>query len=121
MKHATRQNSCKRLKNATAVKWFLLALLCLGLSPAGLPSGGPVAALAQSQEMIEPFEAAGPIDKIVDNTMVIGDRTFRMSDVIRFYTTFTKEEEASFTNFSVGTQVGFTVNQFGEIDEMWLE
>ena len=120
MIHASGQNSCRRLTKTIGLKILLLVLICLGLNLTGWPPGGPVPALAQSQEMIEPYEAAGPIDKIVNETIIIGDRTYRMSDVIQFYYSFIKAEEAPASRFSVGTQVGFTVNQFGEIEAMWL-
>jgi hypothetical protein len=130
MENAIRKTAYRRFKKALAVKTLLPVLIGLALTLTGLPwlqhdsgwttTGG--AHPASAQALVEPFEGSGPIEAINENgNILIGDSPFKLADVVRFYKNFTKEEEISPTWFTVGKKVGFTVNQFGEIYEMWME
>lgn len=133
MKIKSMKTSARRLVKTGTLKFFLMVAIGLGLSLTGWPTihegtvlslGGPQSAYGQEQqELIEPYEDSGPIEGIGADgeLMTIGDKFYRLSDVARYYRNFTKNEEVSHTLFILGQQVGFTVNQFNEIEEMWLE
>ena len=132
MKNKSMKSFARRLIKTGTLKFFIMVAIGLGLSLTGLPTiqenavlsfGGPQPAYGQeNQEMIEPYEDSGPIEEIgAEGVLTIGDRFYRLSDVARYYRNFTKEEEVSHTLFIVGQKVGFTVNQFNEIEEIWLE
>ena len=120
----------KKIKGATAVKAVVAALICLGLTLADIhPINSGTAVVFSgpqpvwAQELVEPVLYSDLyIDRIgKNNRVVIGDHLFRLSDVIRFYKDDSRREEISPTWFTVGTKVGFMVNEFGEIGEIWLD
>jgi hypothetical protein len=120
----------KKFKGSITVKAVMAALICLGLTLADIHpmnSGSTVVFSgpqpAWAQELVEPVVYYDlSIDRIgTNNRVVIGDHLFRLSDVIRFYKDDSKKEEISPSWFTVGTKVGFTINEFGEIGEIWLD
>ena len=129
MQYTSTQHQVIRLTRSIVTRIVLAALVGLGLLLSDIhPFAGRTAFIlggpqpAYAQELRERVERDGPIERIGQNgRVIIGDHIYQLSDVVRFYKDFTKDREISPTRFTLGTNVGFAINEFGEIDEMWLE
>lgn len=72
-------------------------------------------------ENIEPFESSGVIDAYRGDTIVINDTVYTVSGLVRFYTDFRQEDQASKYGFKTGVKIGFWVNAQKEVEAMWLQ
>ncbi|MGB5421743.1 MAG: hypothetical protein WBN03_06275 [Desulfobacterales bacterium] len=99
---------------------ILLVCLCL-LTPGllGEPHIGQPNLWAA--ENIEPFESSGVIDAYRGDTIVINDTVYAVSGLVRFYTDFRQEDQASKYGFKAGVKIGFWVNAQKEVEAMWLQ
>jgi hypothetical protein len=89
------------------MRYLIIGLALLILLPAAF-------GMAQSNQ------AAVQIDSITDQgIIVLGDATFVIAPDARF---FAEDERTSvaFSTFQVGDLVEFSVNDNGQIDELWL-
>jgi len=64
------------------------------------------------------FEAIGTIDRITNDEIVIGDTLYRLSPSVTYHTPTI--EDASKHLFSVGSLVGFLINNKREVTSLWL-
>jgi hypothetical protein len=64
--------------------------------------------------------AASQIDAIIDsNEIVIADQSYKIASNAEFYAS-DERSEISFSRFEEGDWVEFSLNENGEIDEMWM-
>jgi hypothetical protein len=90
---------------------FILVIFLLASSFGIAKEGG------KEEQIVE----IGAIDRIATDEVVVGDRLYKYSLGIRFYTNSKLNTYANRSSFRVGTWVGFQLNDTREITAMWLE
>ena len=117
----TQNRSFQAAKNGRWNRRFIF-LVCLCLLAHGL-LGEPLIRQPNlwATENIEPFESSGVIDAYSGDTIVINDTVYAVSGLVRFYTDFRQEDQASKYDFKTGVKIGFWVNAQKEVEAMWLQ
>lgn len=114
----------RAVPTAQAGRWnrrfIVLVCLCLlvpGLLGGSLTGQSPVWAA----DNIEPYESSGVIDAYRGDIIVINDTVYTVSGLVRFYTDFRQDDQASKYGFKTGVEIGFWVNAQREVEAMWLQ
>ena len=67
------------------------------------------------------IDRTGTIDQIRDEDVVVDDCLFKLSAGIKYYTNSKLNTYANRSRFKKGTNVGFQINDNGQVTTMWLE
>ena len=69
----------------------------------------------------EAIDGIGAIDQIRDDEVVVNDCLFKLSPGVKFYINSEMNTYANRSRFKKGADVGFQINDNGEVISMWLE